>query len=117
VNQYAAIEHSPAEPEPNGSLSSRPGCLLLLRGIAGIAPHPGDTMARNFPAVRRFRTIVSQSTRAPEEDARRYVETEEHFWVVVKKVSLFLCSGSLVLCFLSIAVFSLIPPKEYGRDG
>jgi hypothetical protein len=31
---------------------------------------------------------VSQSTRAPEEDARRYVEVAEHFWVIVKKEAL-----------------------------
>jgi hypothetical protein len=28
----------------------------------------------------RFERVVLQSTRAPEEETRRYVETAEHFW-------------------------------------
>jgi hypothetical protein len=35
-----------------------------------------------------MRSDRTQSTRAPEEDARRYVEIAEHFWVIVKKEAL-----------------------------
>jgi hypothetical protein len=68
----AAIEHSPAEPEPKVHDRLDRAVRLFLRGLS--PPYPRDTKARNFSAVRRFRTLVSQSTRAPEEETRRYVE-------------------------------------------
>ncbi len=76
----------PGRAGTKGSLSSRPGCSLLLRGLS--PTHPRDTKARNLRTAGRFRALVSQSTRAPEEDARRYVEVAEHFWVIVKKEAL-----------------------------
>ena len=33
------------------------------------------------------RSDRTQSTRAPEEETRHYVEIAEHFWVIVKKES------------------------------
>ena len=48
----------PGRAGTKSSLSSRPGCSLLLQGLS--PPHPRDTKTRNFSAVRRFRTLVSQ---------------------------------------------------------
>jgi hypothetical protein len=47
------------------------------------------------------RSDKTQSTRAPEEETRRYVKIAEHFWVIVKKEShsfsalVLWCSGAL----------------------
>jgi hypothetical protein len=52
----------------------------------------GDQLIEPKPSDR------TQRTRAPEEETRRYVETEENFWVIVKKslsLSLLWFSGSL----------------------
>jgi arylsulfatase A len=50
--------HSPAEPEPKVHDRLDRAVRLFLRGLS--PPHPRDTKARNFSAVRRFRTLVSQ---------------------------------------------------------
>jgi hypothetical protein len=96
MNLNPGIEHSPFEPEPKVHDRLDRAVRLFLRGLS--PPHPRDTKARNFSAVRRFRTLVSQSTRAPEEETKRYVETPEYFRVIVKKslaLSLLWCSGAL----------------------
>jgi hypothetical protein len=47
-------------------------------------PHGHRSDLAEFEPKRSDRT---QSTRAPEEETRRYVEIAEHFWVIVKKES------------------------------